>query len=172
MFQPSPWKINVELQSLNPLGSTQPRHMTPPRPSWCPDNVGGRDCFVCVCVCVFKKSEIYQMYCISNASWSSTCSLLFYPLSLNSPKWKILLAIDKGFGGYGCTDRRGEGQAGGGGERSSSSPGAGAGGWAPALSICWDPTFCIPPNPFYKCAPLFQYNQLWDSLLFILPRTT
>lgn len=31
-------------------------------------------------------------------------------------------------------------------------------------------TFRNPP--FYKCAPLCQYNQLWDSLLFLLPRTT
>lgn len=25
----------------------------------------------------------------------------------------------------------------------------------------------LGPSPLYKCAPLFQSNQLWDSLLFI-----
>lgn len=46
-----------------------------------------------------------------------------------------------------------------------------AGGWAPALIICWDPMFASHIF-FYKCAPLSQYNQPRDSLLFILPRTT
>lgn len=50
-FQPSPWKINAALQSLNPLGSTQPRHMTPAWSSWRPRrHWRGNDCSVCSCV--------------------------------------------------------------------------------------------------------------------------
>lgn len=47
--------------------------------------------------------------------------------------------------------------------------------WSRWMGPCAQPLLgphVFIPNPFYKCAPLFQYNQLWDSLLFSLPRTT
>lgn len=53
VFQPSPWKINAELQSLNPLGSAQPRHTTPLMPRRCE-----RDCLLCVGVSELWLSKL------------------------------------------------------------------------------------------------------------------